>query len=237
MSGWWWWQLSVSLRWPMMSELSGWLWPTDSDSDGPMVGSKLSRAASHSAEAGAGVFVNRLQRVGSRCRGWERSEEIDKSKTLITTGYSASPVNMGLIWGHDGPSVGIIGSPQTKTCTKKEKVLCHLSKRIAIKEYCFLVTLKIVVIISSLIPYNCPIIQFLLLNRFYRSTTTTMTSLPLLWVLVFCKESSLLLMIGLVSRYRDWISASALYSQKLWIEESYWRNSFFIIMFFVELLL
>ena len=121
MSGWWWWQLSVSLRWPMMSELSGRLWPTDSDSDGPMVGSKLSRAASHSAEAGAGVFVNRLRRVGSRCRGWERSEEIDKSKTLITTGYSASPVNMGLIWGRHGPSIGIIGSPQTKTCTKQGK--------------------------------------------------------------------------------------------------------------------
>ena len=29
----------------------------------------------------------------------EQRGEIDKSKTLITTGYSASPVNMGLIWG------------------------------------------------------------------------------------------------------------------------------------------
>ena len=45
--------------------------------------------------------VNRLRRVGSRCAQAGRREErgIDKSKTLITTGYSASPVNMGLIWG------------------------------------------------------------------------------------------------------------------------------------------
>ena len=73
---------------------------------------------------------------------------------------------------------------------------------------------KLFLIISSLIEYNCPIIQFLPLNRFHRSTTTTMTSLPL-YILVFCKESSLLLMIGLVSRYRDWISASTIQPETL----------------------
>lgn len=142
MSGWWWWQLLVSLRWPMMSELSGRLWPTDSDSDGPMVGSKLSRAASHSAEAGAGVFVNRLRRVGSRCRGWERSEEIDKSKTLITTGYSASPVNMGLMWGAVGPLLVLLGHRKQRHVQRKKKSIVICLKELLLKNTAFLLLWK-----------------------------------------------------------------------------------------------
>lgn len=100
-----WWRMS--LRWPMMSELSGRLWPTDSDT--LMVrwlAPNWAGPASHSAEAGAGVFREPAPpgRVTVRGQaGAERERGIDKSKTLITTGYSASPVNMGLIWAGPRP--------------------------------------------------------------------------------------------------------------------------------------
>ena len=114
---------------------------------------------------------------------------------------------------HGPPSIGIIGSPQTKTCTKQENAWSICPHKLLLKEYC-LGAWNIFLIVSSFIQYNCPIIQFLPLNRFHRSTTTTMTCLPL-YILVFCKESSLLLMIGLVSRYRDWISASTIQPETL----------------------
>ena len=88
-----WWR--VTLRWPMMSELSGRLWPTDSDT--LMVrwlAPNWAGPASHSAEAGAGVFREPAPPCRVTVRGQagaERERGIDKSKTLITTGYSASP--------------------------------------------------------------------------------------------------------------------------------------------------
>ena len=84
--------------------LTDWLW----HSDGPMVGSKLSRAGlsrarrpePESSWTGSGVAGH------GAWPGWAGRAGIDKSKTLITTGYSASPVNMGLIWGSAGPTMG-----------------------------------------------------------------------------------------------------------------------------------